>query len=205
EQRGFRVEIAEPAQARAATGAVLRLAPLRSDAPALVVQSPELNLHGAVALELSGGGAPSAALLLDTLDWAPEAPFEADGTLTVDNWRADNASIAARVLGISIAVSPGGGGRVDLRGPAEITGPVGDGEVRDMVAALDVAVTWNSGWRVATNSGCLPVRLGGLDAAGLSFNNGAFALCPLEGALIAADASRNLSGGFSIEELALNG
>ncbi len=205
EQRGFRVEIAEPAQARAATGAVLRLAPLRSDAPALVVQSPELNLHGAVALELSGGGAPSAALLLDTLDWAPEAPFEADGTLTVDNWRADNASIAARDLGISIIVSPGGGGRVDLRGPGAITGPVGDGEVRDMVAALDVAVSWSAGWRVATNSGCLPVRLGGLDAAGLSFNNGAFALCPLEGALIAADANSNLSGGFSIQDLALNG
>ncbi|MEQ1492218.1 MAG: YdbH domain-containing protein, partial [Terricaulis sp.] len=45
----------------------------------------------------------------------------------------------------------------------------------------------------------------GVDAAGLSFANGAFSLCPLNGALIAADATQNMSGGFSIRGLALNG
>jgi hypothetical protein len=204
-EEGVRLQIATPAEARASSGAVLRLAPLRTDAPALVLQWPGPTLHGAVELELSGGGAPRTDLLLDTVNWTPDAPFEADGTITLANWRTDNASIAADELGVGIAVQPRGGGRIDLRGPARITGPLGDGEVRDLVATLDVGVQWGNGWRVTPNSGCLPIRLGGLDAAGLSFANGNFSLCPLNGAIIAADAAENLSGGFSIRGLALNG
>ncbi len=205
DESGIRMRIASAAEARAASGALLRLTPLREDAPALTLEFPDAQLHGAVDLELSGGGAPSASLLLDTVDWSPGAPFEGDGTLTLANWRADSASIAADELGIGISISPSGGGHIDLRGPAHITGPLGDGEVRDLVAGLDLTVSWSPGWRVAPNGGCLPVRLGGLDAAGLSFANGAFALCPLNGALIAADARGNLSGGFAIQSLALNG
>jgi translocation and assembly module TamB len=204
-QENIRLFVAAPAQASAASGAQLRLSPLREDAPALVLQWPGPALHGAVALELSGGGAPDATLLLDTIDWAPNAPFEADGTLTLANWRADNASIAANELGVSFVVSPGGAGRLDLRGVAHITGPLGDGEVRDLAPDLDVAILWKPGWRVVPNRGCLPTRLGGLDAAGLSFGSGNFALCALNGALIAADANENLSGGFVIRQLALNG
>ncbi len=199
-----RLRLAAPVEARAASGTVLRLAPLRNDAPALVIQWPGAALHGAVALELSGGGAPTASLLLDTVDWSPGAPFEADGTLTLSNWRADNASIATNELVVAIAIAPEGSGRIDFRGPARITGPIGAGEVRDMVAALDLAVTWRPGWRVTPN-GCTQMQLGGLDVAGFSFGSGAFALCPLNGALIAADANQNLSGGFSIRSLGLNG
>ena len=205
ESGALRLYVAAPAQAQSSTGARLRLSPLRQDAPAVVLQWPGAAVHGAVALELSGGGAPHASLLLDTLDWSPGAPFEADGTLTLSDWRAEGASIAADELGVSITVAPGGSGRVDLRGPARITGPLGDGEVRDLVPTLDIAVTWNPGWRVIPNRGCLPTQLGGLDAAGLSFAGGAFSLCALDDALIAADAQRNLSGGFVVRQLALNG
>src|SRR5690606_8239275 len=120
-------------------------------------------------------------------------------------WRTENASIAAEELGITIAAAPGGRGRLDLRGPARITGPIGDGQVRDLTPTLDVAISWGDGWRVAANNGCLPVRMGGLDAAGLSFSNGDLVLCPFEGALIAADGAGRLSGGFSIQRLALRG
>ncbi len=204
-EEGLRVQISAPAEARASSGARLQLAPLRQDSPALVLQWPGPSVSGAIAIELSGGGAPNASLLLDTVDWTPDAPFEADGTLTLANWRAENASIATSELGVSIAVQPQGGGRIDLRGPAHITGPLGDGEVRDLVAALDLGIQWGHGWRVTTNNGCLPIRLGGIDSAGLSFANGAFSLCPLNGALIAADAAQNMSGGFSIRNLGLNG
>lgn len=134
------------------------------------------------------------------MDWTPDAPFEADGTLTLADWRAENASIVTDDLGVSIAVQPQGGGRLDLRGPARITGPLGDGEVRDLVATLDLGIQWGNGWRVTPN-GCLPIRLGDIDAAGLSFANGNLSLCPLNGALIAADAAQNLSGGFTIAGL----
>lgn len=203
--QGPRLTVTAPVEVRAASGARLRLSPLRRDAPALVLQWPGPRLTGAVALELTGGGAPDATLLFDTVTASAEVPFEADGTLTLQNWRAENASIAADEIGVTVAAAPGGRGRLDLRGPARITGPIGDGQVRDLAPTLDVAISWGDGWRVATNSGCLPVRMGGLDAAGLSFANGDFALCPLEGALIAADRARNLSGGFSIQRLALHG
>ena len=111
---------------------------MRQDAPALVAQWPGTQIHGAVAVELSGGGAPNTALLLDTLDWSPGEPFESDGTLTLSDWRAEGASIAANELNVSIAISPQGNGRIDLQGPARITGPLGEGEVRDMVAQLDL-------------------------------------------------------------------
>ena len=200
-----RITAAAPAEARAASGAVLRLSPLRADGPALVLQWPGALLHGAVALDLSGGGAPDASLYFDTVDWAPGAPFDADGTFTVSRWSAEGASIATDDLGVSVTIAPRGGGRIDLVGPARITGPLGDGEVRDLVARLDVSVTFGAGWRVTPNNGCLPVQMGGLDAAGLSFASGAFALCPLQGALIAADANDRLSGGFLIQRLGLNG
>lgn len=202
---GFRLRIAAPAEARSSTGARILLSPLRQDGPALMLQWPGPALSGAIALELSGGGAPNASLLLDTVNWTPGAPFEADGTLTLADWRAGSASIAANELGIGFVVQPQGGGRIDLRGPTHITGPLGDGEVRALVATLDLGVQWGNGWRVTPNSGCLPIRLGGIDAAGLSFANGDFSLCPLNGALIAADANENLSGGFSIRSLGLNG
>ena len=203
---GVRLSLVAPAEARAATGARLRLSPLRRDAPGLVLQWPGPRMHGSVALELSGGGAPTASLLLDTVSSSADAPFEADGTLSIGNWNADGASIAANELGVSISVLPSsGGGRVDLRGPARVTGPLGEGEVRNLVASLDLAVSWGDGWRVTQERGCLPVTLGGLDAAGLSFAGGAFSLCPLGGALIAADRADNLTGGFSIQRLALNG
>jgi hypothetical protein len=158
-----------------------------------------------VELQLSGGGAPNASLLLDTLTWSPEAPFEADGTLTLANWRADNASIAAEEIGITISAGREDGGSIELRGPVQITGPLGDGEVRDLTPNLNVTIAWGNGWRVTPNGGCLPTRLGGLDAAGLSFTNGDLSLCALDGALIAANQSGALSGGFTIRSLALNG
>ncbi len=200
----LRITLDAPAEARAATGARLRLGPLRQDAPAMVVQWPGPTAQGSVALELSGGGAPSVSLLLDTVTSSEEAPFEADGTLTLADWRAGNASISAAELGITISAQANGG-RIDLRGPALISGPVGDGEIRDLTPTLNLGIHWGEGWRVTPNSGCLPVRMGGLDVAGLSFANGAFSLCPLDGALMAADARNNLSGGFSIQQLALNG
>mgnify|MGYP006219452171 CR=1 FL=1 len=47
----------------------------------------------------------SQSLLLDTVDWTPGAPFEADGTLTLANWSANTASIAASELFITQGTS----------------------------------------------------------------------------------------------------
>lgn len=202
---GFRIVLRAPLEARAATGARLRLTPLRQDTPTLVAQWPGALINGAVSIELQGGGGPSVGLLLDRVHWAPSQPFEADGTLSLSDWRASGASIAASELGVDMLVSPEGVGRIGLRGPARITGPVGDGEVRDLVADLNLAVDWSEGWRVSPADACLPVRFAGLEVAGLAFSDGAFAVCAQGGALIASDANERLSGGFVIRELGLAG
>jgi translocation and assembly module TamB len=190
---------------RSANGTNVRVAPIRDGAPALTLQFPGPSLSGGVGLDMSGGGAPRAALLLDTMSWGSGQPFETEGTLAVREWRVGRASITADELNVRFSMQAQGGGQLALVGPAHITGPVGDGEVRDMVPQLDVAIAWGDGWRVTPN-GCLPVRLGGLDAAGLSFAGGAFSLCPgAGGALIAADAADRMSGGFSVAGLQLNG
>src|SRR5262249_50392460 len=148
-----------------------------------------------------------ASILFDTLDWSPRTAFDARARLVVRDWRAQGASIAADNLALHINAPPQGDGRVDLTGLARITGPVGDGMVRDLTADLDLGVSFGArGWRVAPNQGCVPVRLSGLEVVGLSFQGGAFQLCPsTDGALIAADASNALSGGFSIAGLHLDG
>ena len=204
--RNARLTVSAPITLAAASGAALTVSPLRDDAPALVLQWPGPSLAGAVAAELSGGGAPRAALLLDTMSWVEGAPLEAEGTLDITDWRAGGASVGAREMVVRAAFAPEGGGRIDLVGPAALSGPLGDGQVRDVAIDLDLAVAWRNGWRVSPNQGCLPVRVGGLDVAGLSFQSGAFRLCAGAGdTLIAADASDRLSGGFAIEALALNG
>lgn len=192
-------------QLRAATGARVIVNPIREGTPALALQWPGPSLGGGVAVDLAGGGAPRATLLLDTMDWSTGEPFETEGTLDIHDWRADGASIGADELTVRFSMAPRGGGQLDLVGPAHVTGPVGDGQVRDMVPNLNLSIAWGDGWRV-TSHGCLPVRLGGLDAAGLSFAGGAFSLCPESGgALVAADAGRRMSGGFSIADLRLDG
>jgi len=202
---GARLLLDTPAEAAAASGARMRFAPLRQDRPALQLDLSALTLQGAAALELSGGGAPNASLLLDTLTWAPNAPFEADGTLTLADWRAEGAEIAANEIGVGILINPNGRGALDLRGPMRITGPLGDGAVRDLTATLNLAVQWGDGWRVTPARACVPIQLGGLDAAGLSFADGHFSLCALDDALIAADARGRLGGGFAVQTLLLNG
>jgi hypothetical protein len=202
--RAHRLLATAPIEARARTGAVLRLSALRQDTPTLALSWPGPVMAGAVALELSGGGAPNASLLLDRVGWSAEAGLQADGTLALTNWRADGASIQAQELDVGVSVAPNGSGRVEIAGPVAATGPIGDGSVRDLVATLDLVANWDDSWRVVSN-GCLPVRMGQLDVAGLSFSNGAFELCALDGALIAADARGGLSGGFSVQRLALSG
>lgn len=200
-----RLVFTRPITARSSSGLRFSLARLRVDAPALTMEWPSSTLHGAVDVEFSGGGAPTASLLLDTVTWSPGSPLEGDGTLALSHWNAERASIAADELNIGISIGAHGNGRVDLRGPADITGPFGDGEVHDMIANLDIGIAWDTGWRILANTPCLPIQLGGLDAAGLSFQSGRFGLCATDGALVAADARGNLGGGFRIQTLALSG
>ncbi|MBI3437249.1 MAG: hypothetical protein HY054_01100, partial [Proteobacteria bacterium] len=200
-----RLVFTRPVIGLAASGLRFSLAPLRVDAPALTLEWPSTTLHGAIDVEIAGGGAPTASLLLDTVRWTPGASLEGDGTLALSNWNADGASLAADELNVGISIGRHGYGRVDLRGPADITGPLANGEVRDMVANLDVGIAWDAGWRILANTPCLPIQLGGLDAAGLSFQSGRFALCATNGALASADARGNLGGGFRIQALALSG
>lgn len=194
----MQVRIAAPIVARASNGVRMTIEPLREDMDAFLLQWPGASLHGAIALDIAGGGAPKATLLFDSINWSPDAPFEAEGAFSVSDWRNADASIAAHDVEFSLALPPKGGGRLELGGPALLTGPLGAGSVRDLAADLDLALDWGQGWRLSPKAACLPVRFASLEIAGLAFSDGSVPLCPLGGALISADRNGNLAGGFTI-------
>jgi hypothetical protein len=119
-------------------------------------------------------------LLLDTLDWTPDAPFEADGTLTLANWRAENASIATTNSASALRSNPKAAGASICVAPRASPAHSAMAKCATSSPTLDLGVQWGNGWRVTPNSGCLPIRLGGIDAAGLSFANGEFLAVPTQ-------------------------
>jgi hypothetical protein len=203
---GLRIIATQAIEARARSGAVLRAAPLRPDAPGLVMQWPGARLHGAVAIEASGGGMPHIALLIDAMDWAPGAPLDGDGTLSIHDWRSGAGAASIEDMRVALTAPPNGEARLDLDGAARLSGPLGAGAVRGLNAELDVVVNWRNGWRVAPDNGCIPIRIAEADAPGLSFYGGAMRVCSAAGgSLLAVDAQGNLSGGFAIDNLSLSG
>jgi hypothetical protein len=198
--------LSAPISIRANSGTELTVSALRDDTPALQLNTENLSITGAVATQLTGGGAPSAELLLDTIAWTPERGWDANGTLSIARWRTENASIEASELAISMNAAKRAG-RIDVAGPLLVSGPLGDGAVQGLNTALDLALLWDAnGWRaLPTDRQCQNVRAERVEAAGLAFSQSVFALCPLNGALIAANARGDLSGGISIERLGLAG
>jgi translocation and assembly module TamB len=201
----FRLRLAGQAEARAANGVRLRAAALREDTPALLLQWPGPTLHGAAALELNGAGAPAVSVLIEALDWATGAPLEAEGALTLAEWRVRETALAAEEIRFALALPAAGEGRLELAGPVRLTGPLGGGFVHDLRAELGLAIAWADGWRVTASGNCQPVRFAQLETAGLSFTDGAFALCQRGGALLSAAADGRLGGGFSVNGLSLAG
>ncbi len=194
----MQVRIVAPIVARASNGVRVTIEPLREDLDAALLQWPGLSLHGAVALDISGGGAPKATLLFDSINWAPDAPFEAEGAVSISDWRNSGALIAAEDVEFSLVLPATGGGRLELDGPALLSGPLGAGSVRDLAIDLDLALNWGRGWAISPKATCLPIRFASLEIAGLAFSDGSVPLCALGGALISADRNGNLAGGFTI-------
>ncbi len=201
----FRLRLAGQAEARAANGVLLSAAALREDAPALLLQWPGPTLHGAAALELSGAGAPRVSVLIEALDWAADAPLEAEGTITLAEWRVRETALAADEVSFALALPSAGEARLELAGPVRITGPLGGGFVHELRAELDLAFAWADGWRVTASGNCQPVRFARLETAGLSFTDGAFSLCQRGGALLSAARGGRLGGGFFVNGLSLAG
>ena len=78
-------------------------------------------------------------VLLDTVGWSPGEALDADGTVSLLNWRADNASLEADELGVSLTIASPHDGRIDVRGPLRVSGPLGDGMLEQLEARLDLA------------------------------------------------------------------
>jgi hypothetical protein len=103
-------------------------------------------------------------------------------------------------------VPPGQDSNLHLEGPLLVTGPVGDGQVRDLALDLKLDAVWREGWRATPAQNCIPAHFATLDVAGFAFQNGAFNLCALNnGPLMATDAQHRLSGGFFLDDLSLAG
>src|SRR5262249_37707464 len=91
-----RLVVSEPATLRARAGGQIQIAPLRADSPAFSLSWPGSQAHGAIAAETRGGGLPPATILVDQVDWAPGAPVDAVGTITIAPWSANGARLSAQ-------------------------------------------------------------------------------------------------------------
>ena len=192
-----------PADIAAASGAAIRFQP---GDEGLRLAWPPMRLHGAAILRTEGGGLPDLALDIAAADWTSGAALTARGALQIEDWSAGEARLSGGALSFNLTAPPGAPGELTIEGPLSMTGPLADGEARDLALDLNLSVAWGEGWRVRPADPCTPARFAALEFAGLVFQNGAFALCMAEDRpLVAADAQKRLSGGFFIDGLDLQG
>jgi hypothetical protein len=205
-QDGGRLMLPQPIEARAATGAIIRAVSLRPGQPGIALAWPSPRFTGALAIEMEGSGVPKLALALNRLAWTQAGGLGANGGLTIEDWRAGAASLAGQHIRFILAAPPNADASLTLDGQLLASGPIGDGQVRDLALDLNLDVTWREGWQARPSQGCVPARFAALEVAGLAFQNGSLSVCALgDGPLMATDPQDRLSGGFFLDDVRLQG
>ncbi|MGE3141920.1 MAG: YdbH domain-containing protein [Hyphomonadaceae bacterium] len=198
--------LSEQIEAQASSGAVARLKPLRGDAPMFSLRLADGAMNVAAVLELSGGGLPNATWTIDEFVHAENEPIQANGALSIPDWRTQSGQLSAPELDTQLRLHPDGRGELRLIGPATLSGPIGGGSVSALSLPLDLLFGWGQGFRVATlDNQCLPVRFQRVVLPGVELVNGAAAVCPAGGAFFFADANGAISGGFTLDRVDLVG
>jgi hypothetical protein len=195
-----------PVEAHAASGAIARFRPLRSDAPMFRMKLGDGITNFSGVLEVGGGGLPITILTIDRFSRIRNEPIIIGGSFVAPDWRARPAAeLGATNLKTLLTIRDGS---VDLRvvGPLEISGPAGAAEVRNLVAPLDLAFHWGRGFRLASyDNRCMNVRFGQLSLPGVELANGAAAICPVDGAFFAVDPQGRAAGGFALASPSFSG
>ncbi|MFW2829333.1 intermembrane phospholipid transport protein YdbH family protein [Sphingomonas sp. ID0503] len=189
------------------TGSVLRLASidaLSASGAQLVTTVGEglrydfaaAKTSGALALTLSGGGFPEVAA--DVRQDAPGGAIE--GELRMTPFVVPGGRLAVepvRFTAVNGAISRFGT-------VVELDGPVGDGRITGLRAAISGRVSGSGAMLIG--EGCQPAGFRQLDIAGASLRDVRLNLCPLYGtALVGVSKNGALGGGIRIDRPRLGG
>ena len=174
----------------AASGARLRIA----GGSGLALAWPDARVRIDTRLALSGGGLPAVTLAL--------AQTRVGATVRGQGVMAPYAAGSARLAlaDLSFSATPGGATRIVTQ--AQLSGPLGDGRVDDLVVPLDVR--WNGRGTLIANPACTPLAIGRLAVAGLTLDPLRTTLCPSSGAMLTI-ANGRLGGGVRLPATRLTG
>ncbi|MBI1251260.1 MAG: hypothetical protein GC189_07300 [Alphaproteobacteria bacterium] len=199
------VTLTEPVALRGASGGVIRAAPLREDQAMFTLRLADQDLDAAALLTFEGGGLPPARLAIEDLSGGGATPIEASGRLAIADWRQSGSRLRAPDLAVEYA-GRAGGGEITVSGDAVMSGPTAGVIVHDLAAPLDLAVAWGGGFRVAPRNGPLDARIRLIEAPGLLFSNARLRVLPgAGGAFVSSDAAGRMSGGFTLDNVAMTG
>ncbi len=169
------------------------------DGPArLVVDQARGRWQGEGALSMGGGDLPTAGLAI-----ARGVDGTLSGRFAMEPYAAGSGSASAR---LALAPTPflrraDGSGYV--RTQITLDGPLPGGAVRGLALPLDVQLTPGGGAQLA--GGCMPLRWQSLTMSSAQFDPATLRLCSDGDRPLLASGARGLSGGFALNDLALDG
>ena len=143
---------------------------------------------------IAGGGLPTVRASLSQ----PRAGQPISGVAQVQAMRAGDASL--RLAPIRFTAGGGGATRVETR--ALISGPVGDGQVTDLLVPISGELR---GGGFAFGERCTPIAFRSLEVSGLRLGATRLPLCPTGRALVWKAPGGSVQGGAEIGALRLNG
>ena len=181
EANGKSVAISATGEAalQAASGLKLKVSP-GDGQPWVRVSGKQALAKGDISL--SGGGAPSVALDLAALRYAPEAVTMQADTFRLTDWSVGGRTLSASLRDIRLDSRPGAL-EISSAGDLSFTGEAGGVRLErtTLTGGLDAARD-DTGWRVQSNGApCLAVDTKGAVIGAITMAPAAFSICPVNG------------------------
>jgi translocation and assembly module TamB len=200
-----RLAVLGPLSLDAASGARLSVTPQAEGRPVLLALLPSGALEGAGRIDVDGGDLPPARLTLSRFSLNAGA-LNAEGAAAIADWRAADGRLELQPTTFALTRDARGGGKLSLDGALALDGRTEALSVKDFRAPLRLDASWGGGFRVVLPERCIPASFGALGLPGHALGGRNVSLCTgADNLLVGSDALGNLSGGFSVDKLALSG
>ena len=193
-------EITVPGQVTlaAASGARLDLADGDGPVARLALPAGGMVIDGRAGL--TGGGLPTVNAVISHQAGSPGDAAHHGIRLVIDRWTAGQASL--RIPSLSLALREADGERrLDLSGALTLSGPLGEGHVRDLDIPLDLTATLTPNLALAPREGCMVVSARDIRLGDTALGGMALPLCPQGGAFLRVAADGRLGGGITTPSL----
>lgn len=194
------ITVPGPVTLAAASGARLALADGDGPVARLALPAGGMVIDGRAGL--TGGGLPTVNAVISHQAGTPGDAAHHGIRLVIDRWTAGRASL--RIPSLSLALREAEGEqRLDLSGALTLSGPLGEGHVRDLDIPLDLTATLAPTLSLAPREGCMVVSAREIRLGDTALGGMALPLCPQGGAFLRVAADGRLGGGITTPSLLL--